>query len=122
LAIGRARAKVRAEPPGRETEQAAMLARRYQRLDVSVLRQRTHQQADMQETPRAPGGTTHRLGVIEVERQRRLAEHVLARLQRRDHARAMDRTWQADIDCIDVAARDQDLPVADRLGAAERSG
>ena len=94
-----------------------MLARSGRRLDVLVGGKRTHEQADLQQAVRAAGGVAHLPGPVELERQWGLAEHMLARLQRRHHELMVDGARQADVDGID--RRHQGIGVGEGLGLAD---
>jgi hypothetical protein len=107
LAMGRIGMQVRAQSPRSDTEQPAVLARSCHRLDMAIGRHRAHEQTDLQQPSRAAGGVAHALCLVEVERQRAFAEHVLARLEGGDHDVMMDGARQADVDGVDIVAADQ---------------
>jgi hypothetical protein len=86
---------------------------------MSVFACRAHEQADLQQPPGAAGGVAHALRLLEVQRQRAFAEHMLARLERGNHDVMMILTRQADIDGVDVGALDQRAGVGDGPGLAD---
>ena len=100
LVIGRIGMEIGPQPPGRDAQQPSVLARSRDRFDVLVGAERAHEQADLQQAVGAPGGVAHLPGFVQVERQRSLAEHMLAGLKRRNHEGVMGGARQADVDCV----------------------
>ena len=107
LSIRRVGMQVGTQPPGGDAEQPSVFARPRHRFHVPVGAHRAHEQADLQQSPRPASRVAHALRLVEVQRQRAFAEHMLARLERGNHDVMMVRTRQADIDGVDVGALDQ---------------
>jgi hypothetical protein len=84
-----------------------VLARPRHRFHVPVGTHRAHQQAGLQQAALPAGGVAHAACLLEVQRQRAFAEHMLARLESGKHDVTMTRTRQADIDGVDIGALDQ---------------
>ena len=80
---------------------------------------RTHQQADLQQPAGAAGSIAHPARLAEVERQRALAEDMLALFERRDDGGGVLGAGQADVDRIDGGIGDQRIGIGDGSGATE---
>ena len=119
LVIGRIRVEIGPQPPGGDAQQASVLARSRDRFDVLIGAERAHEQADLQQAVGAPGGVAHLPGFVQLERQRSLAEHMLAGLQRRNDEGVVGGARQANVDC--VRRGNQGVGVGERLGLAEGS-
>jgi hypothetical protein len=68
------------------------------------------------------GGLRHRRGLVAAARERALAQHVLARFERRDRHRRVQEVRSAHVDRVDVVAIEQLLDAAVGVRDAELLG
>ena len=109
----------RREPLGARRERPAELARRDDPPQLDVLGPEAQHEADDEQLAGALGRRDDRLGVLERERDRLLQQHVLARGECPLGGLAVLRGRQADVDDVDVVARERRVEVVGRLRSAQ---
>src|SRR5215469_13735059 len=95
-----------------------MLARGDSAVNVLVVGDRSHQQADHQDALRFAGSLDHLTAIVDRKRERRLAEYMLALAQGGDDELPVIHARNAHVDRIDGRVADKLHRIASRPGAA----